>query len=609
MKILIYAVFMLGYAIPLSAQWTQEQSFLFRDYNVKHYTIDELPGKDQYLMAGTVFDDNTTGDASFIHFMYVDNAGNTIVSRAINDPAYDQRVVGAHYLDDNNALIVATHMHAMFPGNGDAIEVVRLDKSGNLLGATNIIYSTTVGYENIYPLSSYQWDDQFLFICGYVTPYGSHMPHLRSDKRAFVLKYDLISNQVINMRSYETGLWVGTNNDFDIASRMKRVRSGLWIGGSLNDGPMMNRIIDPVTLNDIYVGTMGRTMSDYNYESSFDIVEQPNGDFMVFGNTIYIDSVPGVFNAWHTPVEGSMHVTGMSPTLNIYPGKSRVLFNNTEKIWGINTLEGRDDYSIIISGMSNNRTCNGPLSTTPDNINPFLAEMRFNMSGSDIIVYPYYWNTVLSQSGTGYYNELGNPYSNLIHTPVNAVRSLQATGDIMLTAPVWNSYDSYVNFKWIRADKYGEVGSCLWAPACDFNYAYLTVSPGSTASVFPATANNIDHIFDIDDFGAEQVLDCAYYNKPAPTSIANAPQTITVSVSPNPASEYIHVQLPPGDATEGEVNIKISDITGRAIKVLYTGKGNNVPDQIALPTLASGNYLISIKYGSQKEEVVKLSIQ
>jgi hypothetical protein len=596
------------------AQWTNEKSYLFQQNDVKHYATAALAGTDQYIMAGTLFEPNLFDNS--VHWMYIDNAGNTSMSKVIDDPGYDERVMGVHYLNVNEALIVATHFDAYSWGNGnDGIEILRVDGSGNLLPSSTIINGTTPGWENLYPLGSLQYNNQYLFICGYATPIGSNMPSLRTTKKAFVLKYDMIADQVVDMRLINNGgpAPAPYDYDFDMAARMKVVSTGIWVGGSINKGPMLNRIINPNTMADLYARDLGATPPDpYHFESSYDIMDQANTGFMVFGNNLAVVEMPGVWNAWATPYPQQMHVTAVTPGLIGYPGNNRWLFRKFDYAWGVNTVPGRDASSIIISGMASNRTCNGTYTTSTGNVNPFLTEIRPFMVGNNISVFTFFWNTILSNEGTGSpssilnYMDLGYPVSNLIHTPITTVRDITATNDIMLTSPVWNSYAGHLGMKWIRTDANGELNNCAWAPACEDDQTYTQVRSTPSPPSTPGGAVATYYSFNSYPFRADYEYVCSDYFKP--TGIVAPEKQVIASVSPNPASEYIHLVLSNGGVDE-QLRVRLTDISGKDITTLYSGKSKMLPERLNLPKLAQGIYLLQVESGVGKVKVLKLSIR
>lgn len=596
-----------------AAQWTNEKSHLFQNNNVKHYATAALNGTDQYLMAGTLFAPNLFDNS--VHFMFIDNTGNTTVSRVIDDPAYDERVMSVHYMGANDALIIASRIDPNNPGTGnDGIEVLRVDGAGNLLPSSTIINGTTAGAENLYPLSSLQFSNQYLFICGYATPAGSNMPSIRSNKYAFVLKYDMIADQVVDIRLINNGGPAAApyDYDYDIAARMKVVSGGLWIGGSINPGLMMNRIINPVTMTDILVRSTGTIVDRYHFESSYDIMEQPNGDFMLFGNNAAVVEMPGVWNAWATPYPQQMHVTGLRPDLVAYPGQNRWIFRLFDFAWGVNTISGSEPYSVIISGMESNRTCNAPYTTSSNNINPFLTEIKPRMIGNNLNVVTFFWNTILSSQGTGpissifNYSDLGYPVSNLVHTPITTVRDKAATNDIVLTSPVWNAYVDQQSMKWIRTDMNGRLDVCPWAAACEDDQTYTGVRGIISGVNTLATAVATYATFNNNPFRADYEYDCDTYFKP--TGIASLNKKVVASIAPNPASEYVHISLS-DKGSAAHLEVRLTDLTGRDVAALYSGSSEALPERLNLPKLAPGIYLLQIKQGTERAETMKLSIR
>lgn len=602
-----------------AAQWTDERSFLFSSNNVKHYTLAPLDGADFYLMAGTVYAWGGVPYDQAVHWMFIDNAGNTIQTKAYNDPDYAEYVAGAGFVDANDAFIVASRVSNNNPGNMDDIEILRIDGAGNLQATSRIVNSTDPTYTNLYPMGTLLYNQTELFICGYATP---NLPGVRSslatDKQAFVLKYDLVTNTVINIHFMDGGGPVA-GVDLDMATRMKSLQPGIWVGGSVNDGYMMNRIIDPVTLNDIYSVSLG-TPSLFNpppasqtFESSYDIAEDPAGNnWYVFGNSCRVSDAGTTPMSYMTPY--GFHITATDAALTPLTGLNRARYNSGDATWGINTVKVNGS-ELVLSGMQATRQCNSPApeNTSPDNINPFLTSIRTGVSGQDIVLNTYFWNTVLSAEGTGpntmsiAYQNLGRPEANQTVGPVTTVNEKGSTTDIMLTCPVWNTRDGQLGIKWIRTDMNGEMATCKWAPACNVSYAYSNVPAGSlqnntAASAVPDPVNYTDMFF-----RADAELDCSrYYRQSGVATVNHKP--VTCALSPNPAGDYVQLVL--AGATESrQLDVQLTDATGRNLGMLYSGKSDAVPAKLALPQLAPGIYFVHVQYSSEQLKTLSLSIK
>lgn len=474
----------------LQAQWLGERSQFYNSYDLKHYALALNEGKDEYVMAGTMFDYAGVVGNGAVHWLYFDNAGNTALAKIVDDPDYDERVVGTHMFNGNSVTVAS---RVGLTGGPNGLEIITLDMAGNFL-STNVVNSSDPGYPSMYPLSSLKYTDNELFICGYVTNGGSGaLPDLTTPKEGFVLKYDIAAATVIDIHYFDSP--VTGPYDFDMATRMKAVSQGLWVGGSVNRGPMMNRIIDPNTLNDVWAAHFGGTVSaPYLYESSFDIMEKPNGDMFVFGNLYVINGLPT------PPFQPSsmpwfVHISGVRPNLNPYPGNNRWQFNGYDYAWGVNILKDKtSDDIIVLNGFESNRSCNTSPYTSMNNINPFLTKMKIDMTAAGINVVPFYWNTILSFNETGNtslpnsYFQLGDYMSNNAWPPVSSVRDFSVSDDILLSAPVWN-FSGRLNIKLVRTDDNGQMPNCKWAPACTISHVLTPTSTGGPQSNMPFSWN------------------------------------------------------------------------------------------------------------------------
>ncbi|WP_162902838.1 T9SS type A sorting domain-containing protein [Taibaiella koreensis] len=569
------------------AQFDGEHALFYNAYDQKHYAVAAIEGRDEYLMAGTVFNYAGAANNNAVHWLHFDNIGNLVAAKVVDDPDYDQRPVGVHLFNGNSVTVAGREG---LTGGPNGIEVITQDLAGNLMMST-VINSADPSYPSMYPLSSLKYSDAELFICGYVTNGGpGSTPDLSTPKEGFVLKFDVNANAVIDVHYFSSP--VISSYDYDMATRMKTVSSGIWVGGSVNGGPMMNRVIDPATLNDIYAVHFG-VPYPYGYESSFDVAEDlSTGNLYVFGN---------VYAHYTLPQPSAMpmfvHITGVNNALVPYPGNSRWQFNSYDYAWGINVLpDASADQNVILNGFTSNRRCNSFPATSMNNINPFLAMLQLSMAGGTINVNPVFWNTILSFNGTGSssltnsYFSLGGYRSNNAWTPVTAVRDYSVTKDIVLSAPVWNTAANTLNMKFVRTTDKGEVTGCLWTNDCGISSFLRPVGIGGPQSNMPFPFYQSGASYSVNDFFPDYDGNC-FNGVYKPTGIDEAKAAVTATLYPNPATQVIHLEW---QQAYGQARLSIVDVMGRT--VLQQTIGHEGHATVPVGQLAPGAYHYTLQF-------------
>lgn len=614
-----------------------EISYLFHDWDLKNYASDALltSTNDDHVVAGTIFP--AAGDYdNKIHFMYFSDPtmAPTImpISRVFNDPDYDERAVGIHFLSSTDIVIVASRRDYQNLIGVDGIEVVRVNNLGSLQYAKSITGNTS-SYDNIYPLGTLV-DHNYLYICGYVTANGTtnypNFPEFTSDRKAFVLKYDLTTDAVVAAKTWEYTFSPSATltYDYDMAMRMKMFNAGLFIVGSCNVvhpdqasndhfvGGTLSILLDPTTFVDIY----NKPFCDENLLSSsgdaehgFDVIENTwsGGGFFVFSNTFNTQS--GIDG--YDPIPKWFSATGLNSFLDplnslVSTYQDRVYFNNFDYAWGVNTVESQNSPAnadaIIISGYQNNRACsNGTDPTTQDNINPFLAEFDLSIGSSSINAAYTNWSTIKSSQGTGTFSwgnsfmKLGGGLSNTVWGPITTTRNLPRT-DIVAYGPVWNAGNNKENLKYIRTDALGALTSCPYQ-VCSTSVTY-TETDNSDGIVYDPLIEEQDYSTQVNDitlqeanFVPDATPDCngASFYRPTPNTAAIIP-TKTM-LYPNPAKDWITVKLASEISHDASINIELRDITSRRIGVLYQGRADALTDaRLSLPELAAGVYQVTI---------------
>ena len=620
----------------------------YNGYDLKHYAVSNYSGLDNYLMAGTVFGYNGANGSNAIHYLKVDNAGSTVFSKLYHhtpNPSYpntdwnDERVVGAHTQSNQDFVIVA-NISSDTNTVLDCFEILLFDSNGNIkpeskIAIANNSLPVSPFYRNWYATKSLLVGNDILYVCGYVTE--DFKPDLSSAKMGFVARYDLNAFAPSSTATASTIVYFdapNTNNptyDFDMAKALKMVGAGLWVGGTTNGGPALNVILDPVTLAVVPNENkpMGRLYASQGIitESSFDIAEDPNTNgYFVFTNStgLRVD-----VSGRHYEHPQWFNIIAVQPDLAPVPGASRLVYPLLDEIWGVNLVPGNNlspDAEVILSGYQSWSNCNTPPPRSPisitngkDNIRPFLFSMALSTNPSGIAVNQYYFNTLLSQTGTGpvsqpnsYYN-LGGIKSSLLSSPVTTVRDLTSTTDIFMSSPAyWYRYNKLA-VKWIRTDKYGQLSGCAWEPFCNANpiqdTAVLTTGP----TAFTTQGNYIIDLqnYALNNFTPDRIFDCGTLYKPAPTTVTTIATygNLSVKLYPNPAADVFSLQLKGDFDRAVTVDIKLVDITGRVVEDLYNGVAANIPTEFHKGSIQSGVYMINFIYNGRKIKSLPLTIK
>lgn len=612
----------LGSTLQATAQSPISLSHLFNSDNMKHYATSQLLNKDEYAMAGTVYDYAGAVGDNAVHLMVFDPSGSPMTSHIYNDPSYDERVKGIHYLTNNDVAIVASRTAMPGAPGPSGIEVIRADAATGAQMVTHIIEPPVAG-QDYWPTGSMLYGNSRIYICGYMTPSmpPGVYPNFSTSKTAFVLIYDIAANVVAAMNTYD---WPAGGNDYDIPHRMKIMNSGdIWVGGMCNDGAggqaMMNMQIDGALnmVQDAPIQQIG--LSNY-LNTSFDFWEDPTNPSVayVFGNFCF-NLNPGQMDLFPTFV----NITTIDLGTLVPPAgaNNQAWMGQIDYEWGTNIVRGNSNNSIILSGFQSNFACGGQaFPTSQDNVNPFLAELvPITTASGDIIINTNYWVTIESAAGTGsrsldpnsYYN-LGGAPSNLVWGPVNTVRDNgMLTDDIVLNTPIWNKFTNVLNLKYLRTDKNGD-------PACKFSTCMpyfpnsQTTSPGNIVSFTTGTWNEFDLFMPDGPLPLTMKLDCSsgYFSgdgsKLNNTAAQNA---LAVSVYPNPARDIINMEFN-GSVNDADIlHVTITDVTGKHVSMLYHGTKSAMNSQLALPQLAKGTYLITVFQNAVKLKSVPLVIE
>ncbi len=626
------AALLLAGTLTVSGQTTEERTHAYRSFDVKNYAIDKIPEREFVLMAGTVFDP-AGGDDNSINMMITENfpgvIGNTIVNRHFDDPGFDERAVGVHYVENkpDDIVVIASRRDLMNGTDETNIEILRMDDRGNL--RNSFIVRDRNNRFDLHPMSTLLVGKD-LYICGYTTPLATPVPDARTDKEIFVVRFDLGGNNVVNSQTFNYD-YPGRQYDYDMATRMKLMSNGdIFVTGSCsafytNNPPpnwdWMSEGYYCATLS-LFLDKDLNTLSDVPFsefrpvyggwpspdrmtacEYGNDIVEDlGSGGYFVFGNT-YVGSYPDP-----NPFLQFFTITYIDPQARI-PGTRRNRFRGPgfDYAWGIGVEKGNNPGWFLLNGIETDRYWQGPnptYLTSMDNINPFLTEIRPDYSTGSLNVGCNFWSIILSTEGTGNrstypnnYYDLGGFNSHLAWSPRNTIRGFDWTNDIFLSSPIWNpSGYNKLNMKTIRTNPFGRMMN-----DCPYDYKYtLSGITYDTYESVPGDRINSDFAEAIafseteTDFNPDYIVDCRGTGVFKPTGIETATTELPrFNVVPNPAHESVSIVLEGNSGEENVFEVVLTDMAGRHIANLYKGDKAGLA-KIALPQLAAGSYTVSI---------------
>ncbi|WP_129021940.1 T9SS type A sorting domain-containing protein [Edaphocola flava] len=613
---------------PAQAQVPKEISQVYDGYDLKNYCTVQQPGLDEYSMAGTMYDfDNNPGDHA-AHLLMFDATSATPVSMVFNNPEYAERAVGMHYLNSGKGVIVTTYDPINGAPGNSGVQLITVDAAGNYL--TNKVISVQNGIGiNLRPLGTeIDPSGDVMYICGFMTTsiLPGIEPTFADTKSAFLIRYDFVNDRVAAMKTYD---WNGGPDDYDVAHRVKMLSDNtLWLGGMCNSASnaevaMMNMIVDPVTLSplvDVPLDIPAPLQPNNLKSTSFDIWEDPAdpANAYIFSNYCAahpssIDIAPLFVNITSVDRNTLVPASGLNNGLN----------NQADYTWGTNVIMGNMNTStvssVILGGFQSFFHCGGQNNaTSPDNINPYLAEMRlFTTTTGNLSIRTLYWSTIESLMGTGVdntdpnsYPELGGGMSNLAWGPKTTVRyNNSPMTDIILNAPLWNPAPNRLNMKFIRTDMNGN-------PSCSNNYCvpsylfYHVDAASNTVMEHNVITGEEQPFLAVTDVPADGLFDCTtgstFYKK----ELNNVQTAVTgVSISPNPAHEYIQLDFKGTIKPSDNIKVQIYDVTGRVNNTLFEGSQSNMQSQITLPKLAPGVYMIRVQHNGNQLKSMPVVIQ
>lgn len=476
--------------------------------------------------------------------------------------------------------------------------------------------------------------------------------------------YSAPNDYDIGMRLVETN-----SGDIFMTGSVNDIKFSNYNGNAIFHSATMNYIFDPnlapwagITNNHFTLGAESQTFGD---EYGVDLVQAGPNDNYVIGNYFYhfgnayptsgFDVQPSFL--WATWIDGSY-----APNLTGTPD-SRVYFNGYDYAWALQALEGPAPVStsasaarFVIAGMETNEWCNGgPLYAFQDDVRAFLHDFEVEYNSSTGISYTFgRWTTYRTQAGTGVMNtdpnsywDLGTGLSNIAWNPTFAARE-SYPDDIYVSAPTWRmGSPDLLNLKNIRVDgddantTYLEDNNCsagqnseddpVPITSCGIANPYLT-NPVLPMGDWDLQASpmfwGIQNTYDNPTFSSSSTptsghgamitgsysvsVDACTSTNPAYklTGISEEIQNKETTVFPNPASKEVFIALSGNINNESDIEIKLLNLQGQAITVLFNGIADQLHAKKAfsIQDVPSGIYLIQILENGNQNHIQKLII-
>jgi|GEM_PF-3943267 len=639
----------------IDAQPVQRVKAHLYDLDQKHYSTETVPGSDDYVMAGTIYNGS---DYNSIHFLYF--TGNTLTlektysSFVEGGSANDLRVVDIAVTEGADGpmfYITALLRHVNTPGEMDMVKLLCVDASGNILLDKTFTSNASQNnnYDHMYPLHSIV-SDNMVYICGYVHDdsyfYPKEPTYIASlsanpgiAKKAFVLRYNPSNNTVLS-RFYDSQITTNpVSTDYDIAMRMVPLSNGdIFVTGSANAAVNISGVdhfnsgtlvlpISPATLLPTVQKSFVNSTSffDPNYgegEYGVGIIEGTNNDYFVISNYFTTSSTS---QTKFYPNPQTYCFTNLDNSFVPGPGGLNRATSQLSNTWMLQNLPGSEDGKYLVAGMTiSSSACNAGASFS--NANPILEQIAIGFVGGTVNVTPDFFNVYTSTQGTGgsgfpnNYIDLGAGLSNIAWNPTFATRDyFSGTNDIIMNAPMWNSDVNKLNYKFVRTDNVG-----VLPPDCDF---YVSCSPtyfsenADDATIGTITnpiiqINNLYHIrmpdipLTVGDIEYYAVEECNIdYHKTVQLGVSNTEDKVSsIKIYPNPASGHISLSLS-GISESAVVEVKITNLLGIDQKTIYNGlSGDLNAKTLSIRDIPAGVYLVDIQVENGTHHTRKLVI-
>lgn len=627
----------------------------------KGYSIEKIPGTDEFVAAGTFYIDDLDQRFTGYHFMHLDAngyvIGNTIYKYPVPGNGWEYRVVDIAVEDNDNFWIVMSARYT--DPSSNITDIIYAEKVSILaMGLGSAPNTLTIGnlndpqYRNLYPTHSL-YNDGYLFICGYAsaqTP-SKDMPTSSSKyKKGLISRTDIYApgGPATGLMFWDTY----PNNtplvyDYDMALKM-RISSlnadHLLITGAANTGtsPISSSGVVAIrlsmsTLNTVVPPTVMYFVPGMTYPSpppaqgmyGMDIYEKegdPFGSVYILSNQFQYDAVQawGILRTENNLIPHPTFDNYMTPPTLLYHDWAKQFLPDPSP-----SSLPETDLVVVGERTSDIPDCQRPANLqapSTSNVNPFLAAYELwwddgTGGGTPGINWTNPTGQIIHASDNGTKSALPGTYNLDYFTPTSTVagtglenvqrlytfacrfEDLSANDEIALITPMLSPGNGHLNTKFIRTTNTGDETTCSNQWSCSPRY----FTGHSLYQQFTLQAPVQESSFPT---GAtiQRVIssiddDCSSGSfKPA--GIAKTPVSDEISIFPNPATNNINVNL---GTAKGIYTFTLTDLAGKAI-FSSSGNTNSNTVSIQLPALSKGIYIATVAT-EQQTHTEKLTIE
>lgn len=596
----------------------------------KGYSIEKIPGTDEFVAAGTFYVDGLLKPYTGYHFLHLDINGNVLLSNYVfPDPLgkrsadWELRVVDIAVEDADNFWIVMSLRDLANNYDYAYAEKVQISNGGNpsltLPNQVTISNSSDPSFYNLYPTHSV-CEDGYLYICGYVSglPPTTPAPTVTSvQKQGMMSATDVsITTPTTIMRVWESIPAAQTTPiDYDMALKMKKEGDVIYVTGAGNVAPTVPGTNSPSGVLFMQfsaapaLNVLGNASVSYFNSGVVYATPTPNGlfgmDVMIRNGEIFL--LVNQFEEYNLSRWGVVRLDSAThlpdPTLPSYV--YRVSWNTdwVKQFMLHPTMPDANHVSVVGEIVRDYNNCSTPGMYNPPSFTgvvPYIIDCDFTWtagSGINMSLYSQYLHASNVPNST-----TSNTLDYLASTPSAAGTMLENVtrhhtfacryedqnmneGIALIYPKQRPTNPDHLNAKFMTLDAVGQEPVCANEWSCIIDYSTTTMqgitftetTAQPTAPGIRQLKRRVIHVFP----------DSCQNGSFKPTGVAALDDGKSIKLYPNPASNVLNIEL--GIATD--YTVTITDVTG---KVVYQAQGNGIKASLSLPTLSAGMYMAKV---------------
>ncbi len=598
----------------------------------KGYSIEKIPGTDEFVAAGTFYVDGLLQPFTGYHFLHLDINGNVLLSNYVypftsGSPQADWelRVVDITVEDSDNFWIVMSARDLANNYDFAFAEKVQISNGGNpSLILPNQVTISNQGdpmFENLYPTHSV-FEDGYLYICGYVSGLAPSTP---APTVTSMYKQGMVSSTDVStptpttiMKVWETIPASLTNPiDYDMALKMQKDGDNLYVTGAGNVAPTTAGANSPsgalfIHFSAPLLNVIGDPTVSYFNSGVVYPTPTPNGifgmDVMIRNGEIFL--LVNEFEYYNLSRWGVVRLDPGThlpdPVLPSYVYRTSTNTDWVKQFMLNPSAPDANHVSVVGEIVREYNNCMTPPMYNPPSFTgvvPYIVDCDFHWNpgtGIGMTLYSQYLHAANIPNST-----TSNTLDYLASTPTAAGTMLEnvtrhhtfairyedqnSNEGIALIYPKQRPTNpDHLNAKFMTLDAAGQEPVCANEWSCQVDYLTKQMQ-GIVFAETPAqpTAPSIRQL-------RRRVInvfpDSCQNGSYKTTSAANIASAATnISLYPNPATTTVNVDF--GNKLEGDYTFKLMDITG---KVVYEQNGVVGKVAVQLPQLSAGTYLATI---------------